>query len=1356
MNISKKAIIFSIILGVILGVILGCVFWGIRVGTDFCEKKLVTVVNTRLAKNVSGNITWKQCRLNLFTNTVIFEDISFFSDTYNLPLSAQRVRVRYSLIPFFISRKLFFPSIHLEGLQGKSSTSFSGDVDKSIDFKEIFFNKDLWRRILFKADKIFGKIYVRDGAWEINLPRKGGKIDFQQVGLSFYFSSQNEMAVQLHVPKIKVSGVGRNEWYSLHKAEFRLTENSLCIDSFSLCSEPTREQITMHGRISHLFTEFPIIEGAYEGDLNAARIKVRFPHLPFHCSALAVSGQIGGDIRAPLLKGSIRLAKLRFDDERFPPIKNVRIGYIYKEKKITFNRFSLSLLSGKISGWGEIFFPERKFSVIASADKLKFVSLSPFFLSSSGLGFASFIERSFLANIQEKYPLCGGRVFFEGEVLQDNRIKGTGNIDLRFDSLQPSPADWFSWQAELAVSKDKRVQFIGSKLQLGKDNFIRFAGGIDFEKTENFEDFHFALQAADFSQIMGICPFLQEKKVGGNLSLRGEITGSFSDPHGRGLLEWQKASFKKYRAQKVKGKLRYDKKHLFFSDFHLKQNQTHITMDGDISFPAGQGALQVKADPVYYNDLEQILGLRAPVVIEGKMVCRADFTILPDSRKKFYGAGFVTTGEWSIADKRRPFLKQHFDSVTSQFEVDAHIFHLFQTVGVCVRQKVSAELKIPSRRQALKLNPFYQFTSKEFDLCSLDIIQSKKIPLEGKSSFHVQGKGKLGHGDWKWRVSVQQPEYKGFSRDQAVVTLRMQAKEYKGEAEVGENVVSFQGNLENGISYQLAGKVSQFTIERDPSYFYSRHQDKEKKDDSAKISIDLSGHIEASGNLSNFRQSEGEFKVTGAHIHTPFHILSTSRPFTITYQKGLILMPPSAFYGEKAHAQLSAKADWGRSLNISSVGTFSMDCLQKKYSHLTDPQGDVHFDLSLAGPLEGQQFSGTLRLSGGAFGLSQLNRRLEDIQADFSIDNNTVSIINMRGKSDEGSFVLSGRLDFNTVGITSGDIKLDGENILLTYSKKDKFMVDGNLHWQGNREHSILGGTINVQEGIYNRNVGIIQALLTKRRKIKIDGKNLSALQPANIEWLNNLSYNIQVDIPQNVWITSTFFNMEISTSQFAVKGNFFRPYPEGQIRTQNGNILLGGNKFQIMSGLLELTDPEQQSPSLDVSAVSDIDSYQITANIYGFVDDPQIRLSSTPYLPQPDILNMIALGISSHGRAGEGLVGQMATATSSLLSDIFGKELTSASGIDLFRTKVLNKDLFQLDLFKLKVGEETGAVERITVGKDITKRLQLKYSIPAGEKEEGRDLAEADYKLFDRIRLIGSQDDLGTYSLDLNFSLEF
>lgn len=314
--------------------------------------------------------------------------------------------------------------------------------------------------------------------------------------------------------------------------------------------------------------------------------------------------------------------------------------------------------------------------------------------------------------------------------------------------------------------------------------------------------------------------------------------------------------------------------------------------------------------------------------------------------------------------------------------------------------------------------------------------------------------------------------------------------------------------------------------------------------------------------------------------------------------------------------------------------------------------------------------------------------------------------------------------------------------------------MKGDLHWQGDKEYSDLSGAVEVQEGRYHRDVGFLQALLTKRRRIDIDEKSLSSFQTSGIEWLNNMSYDIRISIPQNVWVKSSFFTAEIARSDFTVKGNNPNPYPEGQIRTMNGAILLGGNKFQIVSGLLELTDPQKHNPTLDILAVADIDAYQISANIFGPIDDPQIRLSSSPYLSQTDILNMIALGISSDGGGGGESAEQITVGGTPVLSDIFGNQVTSFSGIDLFRAKLLNRDLFRVDLFKFKVGEESGEVEKITVGRDITKRLQLKYSIPANMEE--REIAEAGYKLSDYVKLIGSQDDLGTYSLDLNLSFEF
>ena len=318
-----------------------------------------------------------------------------------------------------------------------------------------------------------------------------------------------------------------------------------------------------------------------------------------------------------------------------------------------------------------------------------------------------------------------------------------------------------------------------------------------------------------------------------------------------------------------------------------------------------------------------------------------------------------------------------------------------------------------------------------------------------------------------------------------------------------------------------------------------------------------------------------------------------------------------------------------------------MTYLGQRCALLSGSTGNVHFDLSLKGKPGSLRFSSRFKAVDCSFDLPQLNRKVEAVQGDFLIDEKTITITSLTGKCHDGNLSLSGKLNLGNFQITSVDLNLKGENILLASPARYKFIMNGDLRLQGSKEHSDLTGVVDVREGRYHRDVGILQSLLTRQRKIDVDEKSLGDFQLSDTEWLNNSSFNVRVNIPQDVWVKSSFFTAEIAKSEFFIKGNFSHPYPEGQVRTMNGAILLGGNKFQIVSGLLDLTDPEREDTSLDILASADIDAYRITANIFGPVDDPQIRLSSTPYLSQTDILNMIALGISSDGGAGGELTGQ-------------------------------------------------------------------------------------------------------------------
>jgi hypothetical protein len=1550
-TIRKSTIIIALLVLIFL---IGSALLGVRFGRSFLEKKLLAVVNTRILKNFSGELAWKNVSFDFFQSTVTFEDVSFSrgKNILFIPLSARKVQVRYSLVKLLSSGRLFFPRIRLEGLQGKWTAPDGTALQGSTLGVPIPSNEEIVQRTLSKARVFLRKVDVLDGDWEIEFPAMGRKIHFQQIEFHSDLSTRDSLMVQASIPRIRVIGPSQDnyfadEYFSLPKAAFCLAKDSLRFNSLSLSTSSKSskgskgEEIELQGDILHPFSEFPSLALSYQGRVNWNRLKHWYPHLSFQGSPLITSGKIGGSVGNPMVNGVMHVEEVRFypagrgkelsgnanhANQPCFTASHFKFYYLYTKDRIALSQVSFST-PGKVSGQAEFFFPDQRFSVSASADGLELPSVINYLLSVSSEKTENFKLKAdnFLykiqSMIQKEYPIGGGKVSFQGRLLQKNTLQkmplqksslkkmplqktslqkmplqksslqncqptliGSGEFDVRLSG--PSKKDPLSWKAKFSLPGGEKIRVYNSDLKLA-GNSLSFHGDLNYSGSENvaenvnktvsgnspessnksspensnrnsrensrenphknphknlhknspenFKDIGFDVRLGNITGLSALWPAIKSHEAGGRISFTGTLAGSFSDPLISGSLTWQDAAFLRFSAQKVEGMVRYSQKSIFLSNIHLQHNQTSVTVEGKISALTGQGDLHAEADPIYYDDLEQILELRAPVLIKGRMACQSDFQILPGGQQKFLGHGQVTTGEWSIADKRHPSLKQHFDSVTSGFEVDGAKFQLDHTIGNLGRQKVSAELIFIYHHAVPNL---YQFSSEDFNLSNLDPVQEQKIPLGGKSSFQILGKGGIGFGDWDWKIKVHHPQYEGFSLDQLITSVQMQGKEYRGEVTAGKNKFSVQGNMEKGVFYQLAGQIPQLEVEQDLSYlrgmlnnkipyqqisyeapnqktpyqktlYQSPNQeapdqwknsvssvskdnalkdnaskdnaskDNASKDNASKSSvsknnaskdsvskdnvednilkgkvyIELSGQVRASGYLNNFEQSTGEFLANKATINTPLQTLYARQPFTITYDQGRVFISDSHFTGEGVEARLRGEASRDRQLDFSFSGVVPMTYLGQKCPLLSGSTGNMHFGLSLEGKPGSLKFSTRLRAVDCSFDLPQLNRRIEDIQGDFLIDEKSVTITSLTGKCHEGNLAVAGKLNLTNFHITSVDLGLKGENILLASPAQYKFLLNGDLRLQGSKEHSDLTGAIDVREGRYHRDVGILQSFLTRQRKIDLGEKVLSDFPLSDTEWLNNTSYNVRVNIPQNVWIKSSFFTAEIAKTEFFIRGNFSHPYLEGRVRTINGAILLGGNKFQIISGLLDLTDPEREDISLDILASADIDVYRITANIFGSVDDPQIRLSSTPYLSQTDILNMTALGISSDGGTGGELTGQ-SDLEKPLVSDIFGKEVTSFSGIDLFRAKVLNRDLFRVDLFNFKVGEGSGAVEKITVGRDITNRLQLKYSIPAGV--EKREIAEADYKLSDYIKLIGSQDDLGTYSVDLNFSFDF
>ena len=250
----------TIIASFALILLIGSVLLGVRFGKNFLEKKLLTTVNTRILKNLSGELAWKKVSFDLFQSTVTFEDVSFSGgkNTPFVPLSVKKVQVRYSLVKLLSSGRLFFPRIRLEGLKGKWTAHDGDSLQGSTIGVPISSNGEIVYRTLSKARAFLRKVDVLDGDWEIDFPAMGRKIHFQQIEFHSDLSSIDSLAVQVSIPRIRVIGPSQDnyfsdEYFSLPNAAFCLAKDSLHFDSLSLFTSPKGEEIELQGNVSHLF-----------------------------------------------------------------------------------------------------------------------------------------------------------------------------------------------------------------------------------------------------------------------------------------------------------------------------------------------------------------------------------------------------------------------------------------------------------------------------------------------------------------------------------------------------------------------------------------------------------------------------------------------------------------------------------------------------------------------------------------------------------------------------------------------------------------------------------------------------------------------------------------------------------------------------------------------------------------------------------------------------------------------------------------------------------------------------------------------------------------------------------------------
>jgi translocation and assembly module TamB len=206
------------------------------------------------------------------------------------------------------------------------------------------------------------------------------------------------------------------------------------------------------------------------------------------------------------------------------------------------------------------------------------------------------------------------------------------------------------------------------------------------------------------------------------------------------------------------------------------------------------------------------------------------------------------------------------------------------------------------------------------------------------------------------------------------------------------------------------------------------------------------------------------------------------------------------------------------------------------------------------------------------------------------------------------------------------------------------------------------------------------------------------------------------------------------------VRGTTDAPRIGGEARMVRGDYSFAGTRFELTRGVIRFDENVPIDPRLDIVAESEAEGIDVSVMVQGSALTPEISFSSTPALPEEEILARLLFGGSITELSATDVL-QLGSALASLRGgggmDPINR-LRSAIGLD--RLRIVSAD------------PALGRATSIALGKNICRRFYIEI-ITDGR---GYSATEAEFRITSWLSILGSISTIGRESLVVEASHDY
>ncbi|WP_458393985.1 translocation/assembly module TamB domain-containing protein [Rhizobium brockwellii] len=403
--------------------------------------------------------------------------------------------------------------------------------------------------------------------------------------------------------------------------------------------------------------------------------------------------------------------------------------------------------------------------------------------------------------------------------------------------------------------------------------------------------------------------------------------------------------------------------------------------------------------------------------------------------------------------------------------------------------------------------------------------------------------------------------------------------------------------------------------------------------------------------------------------------------------------------------------------------------------------GVATVNLQIGGTAAAPVINGTVSTNGAKLVDVRRNMAVNNLTATVTFNGSQAVISRLTGSLGGGGTIsASGTIGIQPAGGFPADISIKLDKAVYVDGTLVVSTVNGTVGLRGPITNATLSGKLRLDK----TSITVPEKLPTSLREIDIRHKNAPRAVLAQLrddgerkpgEKSSVITLDLEIDAPSHIFVRGRGIDAELG-GRVTIRGTAAAPIVTGGFTMRRGRMTILNRRLDF-SDKSRITFAGDLTPALDMEATSASGSTTLTVDIAGLATDPAITFSSSPQLPQDEVLAQLIFG-QSMSKLSPVQIAQLADAVSQLAgnrSTSLFEGLRNQLGVDDFDVSTDSKGQTSVSVgrylndrtyFELQQGGSAGA--KAVINLDVGRGVKLRGAAGGNGAGEAGVVYEREY----------------------------